>query len=104
MNNELFPEITKKQGERIKAWCCDKELDCELKIYSNGTRHAIGSCPICGKTGAKSQRLAPSLEELKHRLMWIQSMIKAMPNGIDKDEAIAMVERFTEMLPAACDE
>jgi hypothetical protein len=96
MNDELFPEITKKQGERIKAWCCDKELDCELKIYANGTRHAIGQCPICGKKGAKSQRLAPSLEELKHRLMWIDAMMFAMPEGIDKDEASAMIERCAE--------
>lgn len=96
MNNEMFPELVKKAGERVKAWCCDKEMDCELKIYSNGTRHAHGTCPICGKSGAKSQRLAPNLEELKHRLLWIESMIKSMRAGEDKDEAVAMVERFSE--------
>lgn len=50
------------------------------------------------KSGAKSQRLAPNLEELKHRLMWIESMIKSMPSGVDRDEAIAMVERCAEAL------
>lgn len=100
MNEELFPELTKKKGEMIKAWCCNKELDCELKIFSNGTRHAWGTCPICGKTNAKQQRLAPNLEELKHRLLWIRSMIFAMPSGENKDEAVAMCERFVEELGA----
>lgn len=98
MNNELFPEMTKKVGERVKAWCCDKELDCEIKIFSNGTRHAWGTCPICGKTNAKKQNLSPSLEELKHRIMWIESMFKAMPPSTDKEEAVAMVERLADRL------
>lgn len=96
MNNDLFPEMIKKPGERVKAWCCDKELDCEIKVFSNGTRHAWGTCTICGKTNAKKQNLPPNLEELKHRLMWIASMIKAMPQGIDKEEAVAMLERFAD--------
>lgn len=96
MNDELFPEIIKKPGSKIKAWCCDKEIECELKIFSNGTRHAWGTCPICGKTNAKSQRLSPTLEDLKHRLLWIKSMVHSMPQGEDKDEAVATIERFAE--------
>lgn len=96
MNDDLFPDIAKKQGQIIKAWCCDKQLDCTLKIFSNGTRHAWGTCPICGKTNAKPQRLPPNLEELKHRLLWIESMIHAMPQGADKDEAVAMLERCAD--------
>lgn len=98
MSDELFPELTKKSGERIKAWCCDKELDCELKIFSNGTRHAWGTCPICKKTNAKPQRLPPSLDVLKHKLMGIYSSIAAMPANADKDEAVAMVERLADDL------
>lgn len=98
MNNELFPELTKKPGQTIKAWCCDKELDCELKIFSNGTRHAWGYCPICKKTNAKAQRLPPTLEDLKHRLMNIYNSVKAMPNNLDKEEAIAMIERLADSL------
>lgn len=94
MNNDLFPEITKKRGELIKAWCCDKELDCELKIFSNGTRHAWGTCLICGKTNAKAQRLPPSLEDIKHRLMSVYSSIESIPKGLDREEAVAMVERL----------
>lgn len=98
MNNELFPEIVKKAGQRIKAWCCDKELDCELKIFSNGTRHAWGTCPICKKTNAKAQRLPPSLDDLNHRLKSVYAAINAMPNGLDKEEAVAMVERLASDL------
>lgn len=98
MNNEFFPDLVKKPGQRVKAWCCDVEIDCELKIFSNGTKHAWGTCPNCGKTNYKPRRLPPSLEDLKHRLYGLYALINAMPKDLDKEEAVAMVERLADDL------
>jgi hypothetical protein len=83
----------------VKGWCkCGQECDCVIKVFSNGTKHAWATCPACGKTNAKNQRLAPNLEELNHRLLWIRSMILGMPKGIDREEAVAMLERLSDDL------
>jgi len=95
MNKELFPEIKKPIGETVKGWCkCGQECDCVIQIYSNGTRHAIATCPKCGLRNAKAQKVSISLEDLKHRLMGVYSAIDAIPDGLERDEAISMVERL----------
>lgn len=100
MNQSEFGlSMPEPSGEKVKAWCsCGQECDCIIKVFSNGTRHAWGACPKCGKTNAKQQRLPASLEDLKHRLYGIEACIRAMPYGVDRDEAIAMTERMTSGL------
>lgn len=84
-----------RAGDIVKGWCkCGAELDCVIKEFSNKTLHAYGTCPKCGLAGYKQQRLPANLEDLKHRLMGIYSSIKAMPKGVNQDEAICMIERL----------
>lgn len=99
MNEELNPSDIRKPGEIVRAHCkCGVESDYTIRVFSNGTRHAWGTCPACGKTNAKQQRLPPSLEDLKHRIMGMEAAIRAMPPGVTRDEAVAMVERMAERL------
>lgn len=86
-------------GEHVKGWCsCGQECDCIIQVYSNGTRHAIATCPKCGKKNAKQQRLPATLEDLKHHLMSVHAVVTAMEKGVNQDEAIAMIERLAEQL------
>lgn len=97
----MFPE-TKIPIKTVKAWCCNVEADYELKTFSNGTKHAVGKCKVCGKTNAKRQNIptdgAKQLEEIHHRLLWIRSLVISMKPGEDQDEAVAMVERMADQL------
>lgn len=95
-DKDLFGiSMPEQGGEHVKGWCaCGQECDCVIQVYSNGTRHAIATCPKCGMKNAKQQRLAPSLEEFRHRLMGVRSAVLAMVRGVEQDEAIAMVERL----------
>lgn len=69
-----------------------------MKTYSNGTKHAHGVCPACGISGAKNQRLALNLEDLKYRLGNIRMAVLEMPRGLNQDEAICMIERLADDL------
>ena len=85
-------------GKTVKAWCkCGSEVECELKTFSNGTKHAYGTCLKCGLTNYKQQRLPGDLEDIKHALLGVYAKINAI-SGLDRDEAICMVERMVDEL------
>jgi hypothetical protein len=86
-------------GEKVMGWCkCGAEVECVLRTFSNGTKHAWGTCQKCGLTNAKQQRRAIGLEDLTHTLMGLRQKILAMPKGVNQDEAICMLERQVEEL------
>ncbi len=98
-NQEEFTLGNDIKPKTVKAWCsCGQECECFIKTFSNGTKHAWGTCPKCGKTNAKQQRNSIELDELKHKLMGIYSSVNAMPKGDNQDEAICMIERLAEDL------
>jgi hypothetical protein len=99
MNQQPELSMNLPKGKTVKGWCkCGQECDCELKTFSNGKEHAWAVCPKCGSANYKQQRLTGDLETLKHKLMGIFSFIDAMPSGVNKDEAICMIERLAEDL------
>lgn len=100
MNQSEFTLGNLPKSPTFKAICsCGKECDCVMKTFSDGTKHAWGTCLQCGKTNAK-QQIGKSIEldDLKHKLMGLFSSIKAMKAGVDQDEAICMIERLAEDL------
>lgn len=89
----------KPQGALVKARCsCGTICDCIIKTFSDGTKHAWGTCSDCGKTNAKQQQTVASLDDISHRLLSVKSAVLAIPKGEDRDEAIAMLERLCEEL------
>lgn len=87
------------QGVTVKAWCkCGQECDCVIRTFSNGTKHAWGTCPKCGLTNAKQQRLGGNLDDLHHRLLGVKALILGIKATVDRDEAVAMLERLAEEL------
>jgi predicted nucleic-acid-binding Zn-ribbon protein len=85
--------------QTVKAWCkCGMECDCVIRTFSNGTKHAWGTCPRCGLTNAKQQRRYGTLLDIENDLQAIRRKILAISKGVDQDEAVCMLERQAEDL------
>jgi len=87
-----------KDGDIVECWCkCGTKCDGTITTYSNGTRHAIGTCQQCGQRGGKQMRLTAKLEDIEHILMGLESKIKGMPTA-EYDEAVCLIERFAKRM------
>lgn len=86
-----------KAGDAIAGVCrCGTSVACKLRAYKNGTLHAYGACPSCQWSGPHRKPL--TLETFKFKLQGIGKDITQMKPSLDRDEAVAMLERLADEL------